>query len=51
VEILDKKQKHYLYECKKGNEKAYVLTFTGVAAEFEKCREVGGKIMDSFKLK
>jgi hypothetical protein len=36
--------------CTIKNEKAYVLTFTCVADEFEKYREVGGKIMDSFKL-
>jgi hypothetical protein len=36
--------------CMIKNEKAYILTFTCVADEFEKYREVGGKIMDSFKL-
>ena len=44
------KLRYQLY-CMIKDEKAYVLTFTCVADEFEKYRAVGEKIMDSFKLK
>lgn len=40
-------QQYYIIK----NEKAYVLTFTCIADEFEKYHQIGEKIMDSFRIK